>query len=224
MSCVPRCHLSTSSTATTMISALNQSSVFINGLNTSLPIKSSFLHPPRSVLLLSQGQTQKKHSVAAFKPLHVESVRGFGFVRERKPLIKCEAYEGNESGLVDRTVEVEPAAKKAKIGLYFATWWALNVVFNIYNKKVLNAYPYPWLTSTLSLAAGSLIMLISWATKIAEAPKTDFEFWKTLLPVCMCVLFYCFGWSEILENYGTIDVSDGERINLFWLALIFCLL
>jgi hypothetical protein len=25
-----------------------------------------------------------------------------------------------------------------KIGIYFASWWALNVVFNIYNKKVLN--------------------------------------------------------------------------------------
>jgi solute carrier family 35 protein E1 len=77
------------------------------------------------------------------------------------------------------------AAKKLKIGVYFATWWALNVVFNIYNKKVLNAFPYPWLTSTLSLACGSLMMLISWATRIAEAPKTDFEFWKTLFPVAV---------------------------------------
>ncbi|MVG17328.1 hypothetical protein EF849_23160, partial [Aeromonas jandaei] len=53
-------------------------------------------------------------------------------------------------------------------GIYFATWWALNVVFNIYNKKVLNAFAFPWLTSTLSLACGSLMMLVSWATRIAE--------------------------------------------------------
>ncbi|KAF2285807.1 hypothetical protein GH714_008170 [Hevea brasiliensis] len=52
-------------------------------------------------------------------------------------------------------------------------------------QEVLNAFPYPWLTSTLSLACGSLIMLVSWATRIAEAPKTDFEFWKTLLPVAV---------------------------------------
>ncbi|PRQ31549.1 putative sugar phosphate transporter domain-containing protein [Rosa chinensis] len=58
--------------------------------------------------------------------------------------------------------------------------WALHVVFNIYNKKVLNAYPFPWLTSTLSLACGSLIMLVSWATRIVEAPKTDMDFWKAL--------------------------------------------
>lgn len=52
------------------------------------------------------------------------------------------------------------------------------------------------LTSTLSLAAGSLIMLLSWATRIAEAPKIDFDFWKALAPVrtnhllleCICLL------------------------------------
>ncbi|KAL6840605.1 hypothetical protein ACP4OV_029469 [Aristida adscensionis] len=76
-------------------------------------------------------------------------------------------------------------ARRARIGVYFATWWALNVIFNIYNKKVLNAFPYPWLISTLSLAAGSVIMLASWATRIAEPPKTDLDFWKALSPVAI---------------------------------------
>ncbi|KAG0545161.1 hypothetical protein BDA96_02G338000 [Sorghum bicolor] len=88
-----------------------------------------------------------------------------------------------------RPVEVAAApaenARRARIGVYFATWWALNVIFNIYNKKVLNAFPYPWLTSTLSLAAGSAIMLASWATRIAEAPETDLDFWKSLTPVAI---------------------------------------
>jgi len=86
---------------------------------------------------------------------------------------------------VEISAPAEPAetARRARIGVYFATWWALNVIFNIYNKKVLNAFPYPWLTSTLSLAAGSAIMLASWATRIAEAPQTDLDFWKALSPV-----------------------------------------
>ncbi|XP_052180842.1 glucose-6-phosphate/phosphate translocator 2, chloroplastic-like [Diospyros lotus] len=103
--------------------------------------------------------------------------------------VECRAYEADVSQPVnvDFPAEKAPseAAQRLKISVYFATWWALNVVFNIYNKKVLNAFPYPWLTSTLSLAAGSLIMLISWATRMAEAPKTDFEFWKTLFPVAV---------------------------------------
>uniref|UniRef100_A0A0D9WF20 Sugar phosphate transporter domain-containing protein n=1 Tax=Leersia perrieri TaxID=77586 RepID=A0A0D9WF20_9ORYZ len=56
---------------------------------------------------------------------------------------------------------------RAEIGVYFATWWVLNVIFNIYNKKVLNTFPYPWLTSTLSLA---------------EPPSTNLDFWKALSP------------------------------------------
>lgn len=84
------------------------------------------------------------------------------------------------------------AGQKMKIGLYFATWWSLNVVFNIYNKKVLNGFPFPWLTSTLSLATGSVIMLVSWATKMVEPPNTDFDFWKTLFPVCNYRFVYEF--------------------------------
>jgi len=104
---------------------------------------------------------------------------------KRKNVKECQAYEADRSRPLEINIELpsEEAAQKLKIGLYFATWWALNVVFNIYNKKVLNAFPYPWLTSTLSLAAGSLMMLISWATRVADAPKVDLDFLKALFPV-----------------------------------------
>ncbi|KAG2299373.1 hypothetical protein Bca4012_010946 [Brassica carinata] len=123
----------------------------------------------------------KRAVLAVSKPLHLSPMRS-------KSPARCEAYEADKSEPqpIDESAETKPeAAKKLKIGIYFATWWALNVVFNIYNKKVLNAYPYPWLTSTLSLAAGSLMMLISWAVGIVETPKTDIDFWKTLFPVAV---------------------------------------
>ncbi|GAA0142341.1 secondary carrier transporter [Lithospermum erythrorhizon] len=99
--------------------------------------------------------------------------------------LQCKAFEAERSQPLDLSNELakNEGAQKLQIGIYFGIWWSLNVVFNIYNKKVLNVFPYPWLTSTLSLAAGSLIMLFSWAARIAEAPKTDVEFWKSLLPV-----------------------------------------
>ncbi|CAG7880091.1 unnamed protein product [Brassica rapa] len=134
-----------------------------------LPLSLSFPSPAlpkRTVLTLS-------------KPLHLSSLRA-------KSPVRCSAHEADKSEPPQPIDDTKSeAAKKAKIGVYFATWWALNVVFNIYNKKVLNAYPYPWLTSTLSLAAGSLMMLISWAVGIVETPKTDFDFWKTLFPVAV---------------------------------------
>ncbi|KAH8957831.1 hypothetical protein BDL97_07G111800 [Sphagnum fallax] len=83
------------------------------------------------------------------------------------------------------TLAKTAAAQRLKIGTYFVLWWSLNVVFNIYNKKVLNVFPYPWLTSTLSLAAGSSIMLVSWATRLVKSPELDVEFWKALAPVAL---------------------------------------
>jgi solute carrier family 35 protein E1 len=88
-------------------------------------------------------------------------------------------------GEQDEITTAKAAAQRLKIGTYFVLWWSLNVVFNIYNKKVLNVFPYPWLTSTLSLAAGSTIMLLSWATRLAAAPELDVEFWKNLAPVAL---------------------------------------
>ncbi|MBA0759270.1 hypothetical protein Gotri_022182 [Gossypium trilobum] len=139
-------------------------------------------HPFSPVLNLQN--IPKRTNVLVSKPLHISSVESIG--KEKKPVIQCNAYEADKSEPIEAAEQVKSeAAKRVKIGIYFATWWGLNVVFNIYNKKVLNAYPYPWLTSTLSLACGSLMMLISWATRIAETPKTDFEFWKTLFPVAV---------------------------------------
>ncbi|XP_074310989.1 glucose-6-phosphate/phosphate translocator 1, chloroplastic-like [Silene latifolia] len=150
---------------------------------------------PTSKFTSFSPKINQKSNLLIKKPLYLSNfnvIKGLGYendgflLKERKKLLtKCDAYDA-----ADRSQPVEPeivgeSAKKIKIGIYFATWWALNVVFNIYNKKVLNAYPYPWLTSTLSLAMGSLIMLVSWATRIVEAPSTDFDFWKALFPVAL---------------------------------------
>ncbi|XP_002960055.2 glucose-6-phosphate/phosphate translocator 1, chloroplastic [Selaginella moellendorffii] len=100
-----------------------------------------------------------------------------------KRIVRAEAYEADADH--EPAAKAPPQLNRLKIGIYFVTWWALNVVFNIYNKKVLNAYPYPWLTSTLSLAAGSALMLASWATGLVAPPDTDLAFWKALLPVAL---------------------------------------
>ncbi|CAM6058761.1 unnamed protein product [Sphagnum tenellum] len=96
--------------------------------------------------------------------------------------IKCLIVPGSDDEV---TPAKTAAAQRLKIGTYFVLWWSLNVVFNIYNKKVLNVFPYPWLTSTLSLAAGSSIMLVSWATRLVKSPELDVEFWKALAPVAL---------------------------------------
>ncbi|CAN1147028.1 Glucose-6-phosphate/phosphate translocator 1, chloroplastic [Linum perenne] len=142
----------------------------------------TLLLPPSSA---SKGLSSSTLSLSVSKPLHLTSIEAFSPKQRKSSSVTCKAYEADRSESIDSDETKSEVARKAKIGSYFATWWALNVVFNIYNKKVLNAFPYPWLTSTLSLACGSLMMLISWGTRITPTPKTDFEFWKTLFPVAV---------------------------------------
>ncbi|KAH7858177.1 hypothetical protein Vadar_020921 [Vaccinium darrowii] len=174
-----------------MISSIKQSTNSFTHYSRPLPRNHSRLNPQiQSLPTISNPKQTLTHKIFTQKPLIVSSIEGFGpklRTQNRNPSIECNAY-----GAADRSqpidialTEKSEAAKRAKIGVYFAIWWSLNVVFNIYNKKVLNAFPYPWLTSTLSLAVGSLIMLVSWGARIAEAPKTDLEFWKRLFPVAV---------------------------------------
>lgn len=170
-----------------MISSLKQPTFSIHGQD--------FLHPRRKYLAQNSPvfpsppawKTGRSSCLSLSKPLHITKVESFSIDSNKdRSLITGKAYEADRSEPIIESQEApSEAARKLKIGIYFATWWGLNVIFNIYNKKVLNAYPFPWLTSTLSLAAGSLIMLISWALRIVEAPKTDLDFWKTLLPVAV---------------------------------------
>ncbi|KAL6544442.1 GABA/polyamine transporter [Orobanche minor] len=144
---------------------------------------------------LAADKAPRSAALSLSRPLYVSKLVGSSFLNGRekeedRSLIARGAYEADRSEPINELPTPEAAAaaaaaRKLKIGIYFVTWWGLNVVFNIYNKKVLNAYPFPWLTSTLSLAAGSLIMLISWALRIAETPKTDLDFWRSLFPVAV---------------------------------------
>ncbi|XP_057792513.1 glucose-6-phosphate/phosphate translocator 2, chloroplastic-like isoform X2 [Salvia miltiorrhiza] len=150
--------------------------------------KSLFLPKPQAL----QTLYHPKRNVHLHKPLHISAATGFASVAgpedssPRAGAARCNAYEARSQPVpISIEFDREGAAQKLKIGAYFATWWALNVVFNIYNKKVLNAFPFPWLTSTLSLAAGSLLMLATWASRIAPAPDTDLDFWKALFPVAV---------------------------------------
>ncbi|MCL7039322.1 hypothetical protein MKW94_011749 [Papaver nudicaule] len=177
-----------------MISSIKQSAVAFSASSSDVLRKNSnAISKPRLSLLLSMPTTKlsKTTAFSSRKPLYISSASEvFGSFENSKPKnanFECKAYEADRSQPIELPDQQtrSAAAQKAKISIYFATWWALNVVFNIYNKKVLNAFPYPWLTSLLSLAAGSSMMLISWATRIAEPPETDLQFWKTLLPVAV---------------------------------------
>lgn len=170
-----------------MMSMIRSSSAATSTGGLRLTTGSNSKRQPNRVVVQSLNSSTLSNTekpVLSLKPLYVSAERSISSGAQSRPILRdlrCKALHKDE----EEKPPASSAAQKVKIGIYFATWWSLNVVFNIYNKKVLNAFPYPWLTSTLSLAMGSLIMLVSWATRIAEAPKTDFDFWKALAPVAV---------------------------------------
>mmetsp|Transcript_27702 Transcript_27702/g.54124 ORF Transcript_27702/g.54124 Transcript_27702/m.54124 type:complete len:340 (+) Transcript_27702:56-1075(+) len=50
----------------------------------------------------------------------------------------------------------------ALLAVYMALWYTLNVQYNLYNKKILNAFPYPYMVSLSQLASGLVYILPIW--------------------------------------------------------------
>lgn len=79
-------------------------------------------------------------------------------------------------------------AHSVKVASYFALWYGLNIGYNIYNKKTLNALPLPWTIATFQLFAGIPYVLALWLTGVRVAPKLSRENIKNLTPSALCHL------------------------------------
>ena len=54
---------------------------------------------------------------------------------------------------------------------YFARFCARGPRYNIYNKRVLNVLPMPWLMASAQLGIGLLYVFPPWLTRLRKAPK-----------------------------------------------------
>jgi len=60
--------------------------------------------------------------------------------------------------------------QRLEIGGYFAAWYALNIVYNIVNKKVLNVLPTPLIVGTIQFGVGALYCIVVWMMKFRPCP------------------------------------------------------
>jgi len=72
---------------------------------------------------------------------------------------------------------------RLKVGAFFSLWYILNIGYNIYNKRILNAIPLPWTIGALQLWIGLLYFVPLWITGIRKAPILSQDNVKNLLPV-----------------------------------------
>lgn len=83
-----------------------------------------------------------------------------------------------------------------RLGVLFGLWYALNIGYNIYNKKVLNAAPaLTWTVAWIQLVLGLFFVFPIWVLKLRKTPELTFEEIKTLIPVSIL---------HMLTHYGAI--------------------
>jgi len=60
---------------------------------------------------------------------------------------------------------------KFGVPVYIGLWYIFNIGYNIYNKKALISYPYPWACALWQMMFGWFIFVPLWLLKIRKTPK-----------------------------------------------------
>jgi len=116
-------------------------------------------------------------SVDAFKPHHILHRTHFIKDDAKRKLAK---YKMNGASVICEKSKfsgrsgasfVDDLLPRLKIGSYFGLWYILNVVYNIVNKKVLNAVPAPLTVGSIQFGIGALYVATLWLTRIRAAPS-----------------------------------------------------
>ncbi|XP_019229445.1 PREDICTED: triose phosphate/phosphate translocator, chloroplastic-like isoform X1 [Nicotiana attenuata] len=94
-------------------------------------------------------------------------------------------------------------------GFFFFTWYFLNVIFNILNKKVYNYFPYPYFVSVVHLLVGVTYCLISWSIGLPKRAPINKELLVLLTPVA-----FCHALGHVMSNvsFATVAVSFTHTI------------
>ncbi|KAJ7298628.1 hypothetical protein O6H91_Y521600 [Diphasiastrum complanatum] len=79
---------------------------------------------------------------------------------------KSNSHENQVSG-----VQGSSLVQTLQLGSLFGLWYLFNVYFNIYNKQVLKAFPFPITITELQFAIGSVLVLLMWGSGIHKRPS-----------------------------------------------------
>lgn len=100
------------------------------------------------------------------------------------------------------------AANTAYVGFLFFLWYAFNIIFNIMNKRILNAWSNPWILSTVQLAVGSVMVLTRWLLLPKTRPNISPKLLKALfLPTLSHLVGHvstCISFSYVAVSFSHI--------------------
>ena len=93
-------------------------------------------------------------------------------------------------------------AQRLKVGVYFALWFALSVGYSVFNKRVTNVLPLPWLVATATVVVGSIFVCALWFVGAREPPRLPLRAYRALLPIG---IFHAIGHIA-----GTVGTAAGS--------------
>merc|ERR1719217_1855848 len=102
-----------------------------------------------------------------------------------------------------------PVVEKFQLFTFIFGWFFLNVMYNISNKRVLNAFAMPWMMSLSSLGVGVPFVMLLWATGVRKAPEIDAKGWKTLAPIGVA---HALGHAGSVIALGAGAVSFAQTV------------
>jgi len=111
------------------------------------------------------------------------------------------------------SVEISQEAKKtALLGVLFGGWYAFNIVFNIYNKQVLKAFPYPWHCTMFQFMGGCVLIALMWGLNLVERPKKEVFSTENLKMVLPLAMIHTLGNLLTNISLGKVAVSFTHTI------------
>lgn len=139
-----------------------------------------------------------------FSPLHAHGSSRFTVSRAAANNGASADSPKPEPTSTEISQEADKNSATLKLGTYFGLWYFHNVIFNIYNKKALNVFPYPWLMASFQLFCGAIWMFGLWGFKLQPFPSVTKEFLIALLGPA---LFHAIGHISACVSFSKVAVS-----------------
>lgn len=97
-----------------------------------------------------------------------------------------------------------------QLGALFAVWYLFNIYFNIFNKQVLQLYPFPLTASTLQFGIGTLFIIVMWSLNLYKRPKISSS--SQLLRIIPLAIVHTLGSIFTNVSLGMVAVSFTHTI------------
>uniref|UniRef100_A0A452Y467 Sugar phosphate transporter domain-containing protein n=1 Tax=Aegilops tauschii subsp. strangulata TaxID=200361 RepID=A0A452Y467_AEGTS len=96
-----------------------------------------------------------------------------------------------------------------QLGAMILVWYLLNIYFNIYNKLVLKAVPFPYTITTFQFASGSFFITLMWLLNLHPKPRLSLQQYAKILPLA---LIHMMGNVFTNMSLGKVAVSFTHTI------------